>query len=135
MIYTIGYQRLVIEELSRVMYKLKPVLIDVRSNPKGKYNNFRGTSLSRMFPSYEYHGDTLGGRTPIKDEGIAYLGQFYRNKHKHCLLLCMEHEPAECHRHLSITLPYFPEAIHIYDGDLYTSSSIDSDSPSSSGSL
>jgi uncharacterized protein (DUF488 family) len=136
MIYTIGYQRLGIGELSRIMGKLKSVLVDVRSNPHGKYADFRQKNLIKQFDyGYEYHGDTLGGRTPIQEEGIKYLGQFYRSKHKHCLLMCMEHEPAECHRHLSITLPYFPDAIHIYDGDCYLSSSVDSISPSSIGSL
>ena len=136
MIYTIGYQFLSPERLKEISRKLKAVVIDVRSNPRGRVKfGFSKSDLESLLGSqYEWLGGLLGGRAMIAKAGLAYLDKF-DNVDTHCILMCQEHDPSECHRHWDICSVHFRKAVHIFEDELYSVSSIDSDDPSSSGSL
>lgn len=138
MIYTIGYKNLSVEDLVEIVDSLDAVLIDVRSNPAFRVKRgFSKVELTASLGSaYRWMGDTLGGRTPIQNSGLDYIEQFDGSEDLHCVLMCAEHEPIECHRHHAICMPYFPQALHIYEGYLYTAHDVHwSDVPESSGSL
>lgn len=63
-----------------------------------------------------YEGRDLGGRAPVIRQGIDWLQR--EQQSRTVLLMCMEHDPADCHRHAAICAPYFPDAIHIYGNEL-----------------
>jgi len=136
MIYTIGYQFLSPERLQEIASSLNAVVIDVRSSPSGRVKRgFSRSDLQSLLGSkYEWLGNLLGGRSMIAKAGLAYLDRF-DNVSANCILMCQEHDPSECHRHWDICSVHFRKAVHIFEDELYSVSSIDSDDPSPSGSL
>lgn len=136
MIYTIGYQYLTPERLKEISRKLKAIVIDVRSNPRFRVKRgFSKSELESLLGSqYEWKGGLLGGRAMIQRAGLDYLDQFDNVEHN-CILMCQEHDPSECHRHWDICSVHFRKALHIFEDDLYSVPSIDSDDPSPSGSI
>jgi len=136
MIYTIGYQFLSPERLQEIASSLNAVVIDVRSSPSGRVKRgFSRSDLQSLLGSqYEWLGNLLGGRSMIAKAGLAYLDRF-DNVSTNCILMCQEHDPSDCHRHHDICAPYFRKALHIFDDELYSVLSLESDDPSSCGSL
>jgi len=118
---TIGYEGLTPDELISITKDLRAILMDVRSRPAGRVK--RGFSRSDLHSalgdSYQWHGLTLGGLgQTIKREGLEAININLRNSN--VLLMCMEEEPCDCHRHFSICRVHYPSALHIFQGDLYT---------------
>ena len=112
-IYTIGYQRLRLARLVEIVQKLDGVLVDVRSVPYSHRKEFSRPSLEEALGNrYVWKGRDLGGRAPITRQGIDWLRQARRRRT--LLLMCMEHDPADCHRHHAICARYFPDALHIF---------------------
>jgi uncharacterized protein (DUF488 family) len=112
MIYSIGYQNLPIEKLARYVHIFHiTMIVDVRSVPYTRhpdrydYNKNRLLKRFARFSSssalYVWKGDVLGGKTgPAKEEGITWLiGQQSVDT---ILLLCLEEDPAQCHRRYDI---------------------------------
>lgn len=112
-IYTIGYQRLRLAPLVEIVQRLDAVLVDVRSVPYSQRKEFSRPSMEKALGNrYVWKGRDLGGRAPITRQGIDWLRQERRDRT--LLVMCMEHHPADCHRHHAICAPYFPGAIHIW---------------------
>jgi uncharacterized protein (DUF488 family) len=110
LIYTIGYQRLAVEQLDAVLDELQADLIDVRSVPYSRRPEFRKAALQARYGSrYISAGHWLvgqpRGRTEhqTKPEGIAWLKQYARERS--VVLMCMEHARGDCHRHHTICGP------------------------------
>jgi uncharacterized protein (DUF488 family) len=123
-IYTIGYQCLTPTRLREVVLGLGAVLIDCRERPISRKPGFGFRQLQVLLPTdnYALAGHLLGGRGNVKQAGIDRLEQvYYRSKSKHCVLMCMEHHPADCHRHTDITGVHFPRALHIMDDMIHES--------------
>jgi uncharacterized protein (DUF488 family) len=126
MIYTIGYQRLALEMLDRALDELDCDLIDVRSMPFSRNPSYRLPALRKRYgPRYFAAGHMLGGIPKAGDqhqvtaEGIEWLQDPMYGKRRHVMLICLEENPAQCHRHQLICGPHFPEALHVYRGGLY----------------
>ena len=115
MIFTIGYQRLDNNRLMQVVGALNALLIDVRSNPQSRKPGFSQKALRETFgAAYLWLGDCLGGKTPVTEHGLSQLDVYENHPTHHCLLLCMEEAPGECHPHHAICGPHFPDAIHLF---------------------
>jgi len=140
MIYTIGYQGLAPAALLRIVEHLDAVLIDCRHRPVSRIPGYGGNQLNLLLNAgrmlgrqpmrYEQHGHHLGGRGNVKPDGITELCLRFKpipgfTKGPHCILMCMEEAPWECHRHHDIVKPHFPDALHIYAGLLYSPADID----------
>lgn len=127
MIYTLGYGGLKeLGELAAIVAGIDAVLIDVRSKPNSvRRREFSGANIrAALGDGYEWHGDTLGGFLAVpKKAGLAMLER--RATRENLVLMCAEHEPAGCHRHLSICSPHFPDALHIYEGFVFTAAALD----------
>lgn len=105
MLYSIGYQRITVEQLITILKKNKiEHLLDVRSKPYGRKYQFNRKSLSTMLTNQDIHytwgGDTLGGFTKIEESAIKNLSKWQANKT--ACLMCMESDPEQCHRHFEI---------------------------------
>ena len=109
MIYTIGYQRLSLAGLQKIVTLNNMVLIDVRAKPYSRRLEFSRNSLeAALGPLYRWHGDTLGGKgQSIDQRGVTAIAAI---KTKNVLLMCMEEAPEHCHRHHTICGPHFPDA-------------------------
>lgn len=117
MIYTIGYTRLTQDAIATIRASLGALLVDVRSSPFSRKPGFSRKALAARFADdYLFLGDHLGGRTTITAHGIETL----RNAPRNLLLLCLEEAPGDCHRHHAICAPHFPEAVHIFQDELFT---------------
>ena len=131
MIYTIGYQRLSLAGLQKIVTLNDMVLIDVRAKPYSRRLEFSRNSLeAALGPLYQWHGDTLGGKgQSIDQRGVTAIAAI---KTKNVLLMCMEEAPEHCHRHHTICGLHFPDAVHIYRDQLIVASdlqaAIDADS-------
>jgi uncharacterized protein (DUF488 family) len=126
MIYTIGYQRLALEQLDAVLDELACDLIDVRSMPFSRNPSYRLPALRKRYGArYFSAGHMLGGIPKAGDqhqvtaEGIDWLKPAMTGARRSVLLLCLEENPAHCHRHQLICAPHFPEALHVFRGGLY----------------
>ena len=127
MIYSIGYQRVSIEALTNLVKDRRiNVIVDVRSAPYSrrpdKYE-FNRNRLQRRFPparlpTYTWKGDILGGKYgAASEEGIEWLVE--HETIYDILLLCMEDDPAKCHRHYDIArrlLAKGIDVIHLHQG-------------------
>jgi uncharacterized protein (DUF488 family) len=116
MIYTVGYQALVPRQLQTILDTFEiDYLIDVRSIPQSRRPGFSRKALEHQFGEHDlWRGNVLGGRKPgVLERGLDELRKLQRG-HKVCLL-CLESNPAYCHRHAAICGPHFPAARHIYD--------------------
>lgn len=104
MIYSIGYQiktpKDMVQQLSRLGITH---LIDVRSKPYGRKTAFNKKEFSLFLETnglwYEHHPE-LGGFSEISDEAINWLSAF--QKHRKVCIMCMEADPARCHRSTEI---------------------------------
>jgi hypothetical protein len=72
-----------------------------------------------------WKGDVLGG-TPkgatdhqVTAEGLDWLRPFEHSRASNVLLMCVETNPAQCHRHSLIAGAHFPQALHIWQGGLF----------------
>lgn len=121
MIYSIGYEKLTVKDLKKVMKQYHiGLIIDVRSIPYARLakQEFNRNRLSEYFgPRYEWKGDILGGKTgPALEAGIEYLVK--QNGQKSNILLCVENDPKRCHRFYDISIRLLEkgiEVIHIYN--------------------
>jgi uncharacterized protein (DUF488 family) len=115
MLYTIGYEGLTQEQLVDAIARLNARLIDVRGTPHSRKRGFSGKALNELLGDrYQWHGDCLGnkGTHKVTHRGIELLHSM--SKSDNVVILCLEANPADCHRHNLITSPYFPRAIHLY---------------------
>lgn len=122
MLYSIGYSGMrAASELLDLAQSLDAVIIDVRARPVSRKSGFSRWNLAAVLGErYEWHGDKLGGRKAgekpaVTAEGIQLLSR--RIADENLILMCLEHEPWLCHRHLDICSPYFPEAVHLLHGE------------------
>ena len=104
MIYSIGYQKLTLDELKQILEQYNiSLLIDVRSVPYSRKPQFNRKRLEQVFgsDSYVWKGDILGGKYgPATEEGIDFLLQ--HDKQKNQILMCLETDPRDCHRYQDI---------------------------------
>jgi hypothetical protein len=131
-IFTIGYARLRPRRLAEIATGLDATVIDCRVKPVSRIPGFGGRQLAQLLGArYEQRGDRLGGRGFTTAAGIAEL-RAERAEGRTVVLLCMEEHPKDCHRHLTICGPHFPEAVHIFRNELLTAAglqaAIDADS-------
>jgi len=124
MIYSIGYQRLTADDIAVLLYELHiHLLVDVRAKPVSRKPGFHRTSLTRRFGArYHWAGDMLGGPGSGGVHTQAGL-DWLRGQHadgKRLMLMCCEHEPADCHRH-SIAMDLMPDIVvhHVWEGGIY----------------
>jgi len=121
MIYTIGYEKLTVQQLIQILKEYKvDYLFDVRSNPHSKREEFSKINLQRAINQAEidYHwlGATLGGRNPINEDAIFKLHT--QGRFTVICLLCLEHIPQKCHRYNEIAMrlaaaPYESQILHL----------------------
>lgn len=105
MIYSIGYQKRTLPELISILSDHRVThLVDVRSKPYGRKVEF---NKSRLEPAlalvnidYLSRPD-LGGFGTIEETSISFLSEY--QKDKTVCIMCMEHDPAQCHRGYEIT--------------------------------
>ena len=117
-IYTIGYQKLTVDRLIQIMTEKNiDRVIDIRSKPYSRFPEWNTNALKkRLGARYIWKGDILGGLSgPVPEQGIEYLA----TTNETVVLLCMEHDPARCHRFQDIA-PRLEQmgvnVIHIVDG-------------------
>ncbi|WHP41456.1 DUF488 domain-containing protein [Lysinibacillus capsici] len=136
-IFTIGYGNRNIDEFLKLLIDNNiEFLIDVRTNPKGSYNedyvkNNLIEHTKKIGIRYVYMGDALGGR-PIEEEcytdgkvdykkvaeqgfyqkGISRLRTAYK-KNLFVALMCSEQKPESCHRSKLIGQTLSEEGIDI----------------------
>lgn len=101
MLYSIGYQKLTINQLIMKLKKRNIThLLDIRSRPYSRKAAFSRVPLNKALAkeSIEYHwkGDVLGGDSRISENEITALASW--QKDRVACLLCMEANPMECHR-------------------------------------
>ncbi|HKV40141.1 MAG TPA: DUF488 domain-containing protein [Blastocatellia bacterium] len=116
-LYTIGYQKLPLAQLVEIVRQLDALLVDCRLYPKSSWNlDYSRSNLENVFGQrYIWKGRVLGGFDHVTSEGIDWIKQ--EREKRPLLLMCMEHDPWECHRHHTICGPYFSDAIHIRGRD------------------
>jgi uncharacterized protein (DUF488 family) len=129
MIYSIGYQRLDIAQLDAILDELGADLIDVRAVPFSRRPEFRQAALRQRYQArYIAAGHWLGGQPKGREthqttaEGIAWLKQ--AGERKNVVIMCMEEHPGHCHRHSLICADHFPDALHVFQGQLYLASDL-----------
>lgn len=121
MIFTIGYQRLAPGRLREIVLRLDGRLIDCRNVPMSRRPGFSGRALTESLGErYIQAGHFLGGRGHTTAEGIRWL----RSQSGNVVLMCMEEAPGDCHRQFDICGPHFPQAVHIYQDELFTAAEL-----------
>ena len=117
-IYTIGYQKLTVDRLIQIMIERKiDRVIDIRSKPYSRLSAWNTNALKkRLGARYIWKGDILGGLSgPVPEQGIEYL----TTTKETVVIMCMEHDPARCHRFQDIT-PRLErrgiKVVHLVDG-------------------
>lgn len=121
-LYTIGYQAIPPERLLHIATTLNATVIDVRKVPVSRIKGYAKSHLQALLGHrYQARGHELGGirngvcnTTP---DGIAHLRADLAAG-QNLILMCMEHAPGDCHRHQLICQPHFPDALHIFEGEL-----------------
>ena len=123
MIYSIGYEKTTIEELTKIMEERNiQVLIDVRSRPysrrSDKYEFNKNRLSARFGKRYEWHGEDLGGlHGPATKEGIQFLKWENEGPRDVLILMCLENNPRDCHRYQDIGVRLIKagiDMIHLY---------------------
>lgn len=120
-IYSIGYQRLSLEELVSIMESKKvDLLVDVRTTPYSRTPDFNKNRLmKRLGKRYIWKGDILGGKEgPATAAGLLYL--IREEKVNILMIMCMEYNPCSCHRFLDISRRLAREGvqvIHLFNGE------------------
>ena len=118
MIYSVGYAKLSIEDVERIMETFKlELLIDVRSHPYSrnpmKYEFNKNQMEERLGERYQWKGDILGGRYgAVKPLGLQYLVNL-DGRGSRGILLCMEADPVTCHRYYDISVRLLTQGIDV----------------------
>lgn len=107
MLYSIGYQKITVDQLLEILKKHNiEFLLDVRSKPYSRKYQFNKKALTAILKkhsiSYTWAGETLGGFTKIRGSAIRRLSKWQSNKT--ACLMCMEADPEQCHRHYEIAV-------------------------------
>ena len=139
MIYSIGYEKTTIEQLTTIMKERNiKTLIDVRSRPYSrrpdKYEFNKNRLMARFagdpsgdYVRYEWRGDQLGGLPgPATKEGIEFLKAEEAGENV-LILMCLENNPRDCHRYQDIgvrLLEHGIDMVHLHDGIEETTSHI-----------
>lgn len=115
-LYTIGYQRLPLSKLVEIVAELEAELVDVRLYPRSSWNaDYNRSNLETVFKGkYVWKGDVLGGFKHTSSAGIRWIKK--ELERTPLILMCVESDPLDCHRHHAICAPYFSDALHIIDG-------------------
>lgn len=114
-LYTIGYQRLMPQDLLAIASRLDALVVDCRVMPWSRKPGFSRAQLQRdLGRRYVWRGDHLGGRGFTDAAGLDSVRTDLQ-RGRTLLLLCMEAAPQDCHRHFTICGPHFPHALHILD--------------------
>jgi uncharacterized protein (DUF488 family) len=140
MIYTIGYQFISLDGLVSVMDKRHiDLLVDVRSVPYSrvpeKYEFNRNRMEKSLGERYLWLGDECGGKKPLTKKCIddivalatAQEEDLLGPRDRNLLLLCMEHDPLQCHRFYDLSkklLKRGVEAYHIRGSQLITTTDL-----------
>jgi len=133
MIYSIGYQRVTLAQVTKLMdEKGVNLLIDVRSYPNSRHPSKHEFNRNRMETSlgtrYQWLGDVLGGKHgPAKEAGIDRLVALSEKGNHTLILMCMEHDPCDCHRLYDISrrlLKRGIDVIHLVDGHEHKTSEV-----------
>ena len=104
--YTIEYQGITAPDLEQILIEKKVThLLDVRSKPLSRWKpEFNKPALERRFANssitYIWEGKTLGGLSEISEDAIKHLAAF--DKGRTVCIMCMEKDPAKCHRSYEI---------------------------------
>jgi len=125
MLFTIGYQKTSLPDLTRLLDALghDSMLIDVRSSPRSKKAEFSQGNLANTFGArYAFAGEHLGGRKPVTKAGLLRLKKL--SDEHNVIIMCMEHAPGDCHRHHAICAPHFEDALHIFEDMLIQASDL-----------
>ncbi|HEY1187915.1 MAG TPA: DUF488 family protein [Gemmata sp.] len=118
-LFSVGYQHLQPAELVALVIALDAILIDCRSAPSGRVKRgFARADLEKALEGrYEWRKE-LGGRDNAPTvEGLKKLAADERR----LVLMCMEHSPAECHRHHKIAMPLAVAGVdvwHVYEDEV-----------------
>ncbi len=114
MIYSIGYQRLSLDALKGIMRKHRiDRLVDIRSKPYSRRAEFNKRNLMRLFGNYVWRGDVLGGlHGPVSLLGIDWILK-RQAEGLNLLIMCMEHNPDDCHRKYDIAKRLEPHGIKV----------------------
>jgi len=100
------------------------VLVDVRLTPRSWNPDYARSNLETVFGErYVWTGRTLGRFGRTSSAGTDWIKQ--ERKRRTLLLMCMEDNPQDCHRHLTICGPHFPDAIHIHGSELILASDLE----------
>lgn len=143
-IFSFGYQGSTPAELLAICARLRiSHVIDCRRKPMSRIPGFSGKALREMFealpgaegvdpPRYEQRGDKLGGvpasadwpadgKPPPCDPAALRELAAEAAAGARLLLICMEHAPGDCHRHMTIALPLAAMGVtvrHVFDGEI-----------------
>jgi uncharacterized protein (DUF488 family) len=125
MIWTIGYQRLTLPMLAKIVVRLRCRLVDVRARPYSSKVGFSKPQLEEALGGqYIWKGDVLGGPKPkgrgVQPEGIRWLCRQAGD----LMLMCLEENPLDCHRHIHICQPHFPDALHLFRDVVFKASEL-----------
>lgn len=113
MILTIGYADLTPAQLANFARKTGGKIIDCRAKKGRSKMGFGTRQLEALLGSqYEWRGNELGGFGNTTKAGIDRLRR--DAKKKTMVLLCACGDPHDCHRHIDICEPHFPDAQHIF---------------------
>jgi len=128
-LYTIGYQALPPARLLQIAQALDATVIDVRKTPVSRIKGYHKCHLQALLGDrYQARGHELGGiRAGVSNTtqaGIAHLRADLAEG-RNLILMCMEHAPADCHRHQLICAPHFPQALHIFEGELIEAAALE----------
>lgn len=129
MFYTIGYQTLTPDYLQKLVADLDVILVDVRSATRSRIRGFGGRQLAELLGDRYAHRPDLGGRAgPVPKAAVTALFKQHEeaiaNGRRGLMLMCLEHAPGDCHRHFFITDKHIPDAVHIYDDEVFTSKAL-----------
>jgi uncharacterized protein (DUF488 family) len=117
MLYTIGYERLTIEDLIHVQRWSQMPIVDVRSKPRGRVK--RGFSADDLINVF---GDTYIARTDLG--GLAERDDWRLERiPRSGILLCQEEAPGDCHRH-ELLIHFGLNGRHIYRDELVLASEL-----------
>lgn len=127
-IYTIGYARLTPSRLKEILDLLSiDFLYDCRSSPKTRVRGFGNRQLEAFFPGrYSWRGLSLGGRAAIYPAALNQL-ETATWAGARTMLMCMEEEPGDCHRHHAIAVPllkYNARVLHVYRREVVEASEL-----------
>jgi hypothetical protein len=115
-IYTVGYSRITPADLVKLVADLQiDTVVDARSVPVTRRSGFGRRQLETLLGAkYQWRGEDLGGRPPgATTDGLAELRAANTNGLRR-LIMCMEHAPADCHRHHTIGLPLAREGVEVF---------------------